>query len=86
MTLYNETVYDLHEKLTKKEISSVELTEKVFDRIDKVEDSVKAYITLDKEGALKKAREVDQKIAAGEAIKPLTGIPGAIKDLSLIHI
>ena len=80
MTLYNETVHDLHEKLTKKEISSVELTEKVFDRIDKVEDSVKAYITLDKEGALKKAREVDQKIAAGEAIKPLTGIPGAIKD------
>ena len=56
MTLYNETVHDLHEKLTKKEISSVELTEKVFDRIDKVEDSVKAYITLDKEGALKKAR------------------------------
>ena len=49
MTLYNETVHDLHEKLTKKEISSVELTEKVFDRIDKVEDSVKAYITLDKE-------------------------------------
>ena len=44
---YNETVHDLHEKLTKKEISSVELTEKVFDRIDKVEDSVKAYITLD---------------------------------------
>lgn len=80
MTLYNGTVHDLHEKLTKKEISSVELTEKVFDRIDKVEDSVKAYITLDKEGALKKAREVDQKIAAGEAIKPLTGIPGAIKD------
>lgn len=79
MTLYNETVHDLHEKLTKR--NQLRGTDrKVFDRIDKVEDSVKAYITLDKEGALKKAREVDQKIAAGEAIKPLTGIPGAIKD------
>ena len=80
MALYNETVHELHEKLAKKEISSVELTNAVYDRIDEVEDKVKAYITLDKEGALKKAQEVDAKIAAGEAVKPLTGIPGAIKD------
>jgi len=80
VALYQETVHELHEKLAKKEISSVELTNAVYDRIDEVEDKVKAYITLGKEDALKKAAEVDRKIAAGEAIRPLTGVPGAIKD------
>ena len=52
----------------------------VYDRIDEVEDQVKAYITLDKENALAQAAKVDKMIADGETIKPLAGIPGAIKD------
>lgn len=80
MEMYNSTVHALHEQLQNKEISSVELTEALFGRIDEVEDKVGAYITLDKENALKKAAEVDAKIAAGETIKPLAGIPGALKD------
>ena len=52
MALYSETAHELHDKLVKKEISSVELTKAVYDRIDEVEDQVKAYITLDKENAL----------------------------------
>jgi aspartyl-tRNA(Asn)/glutamyl-tRNA(Gln) amidotransferase subunit A len=52
----------------------------MYDRIGAVDDQVKAYLTLDKEGALAQAAKVDAKIAAGEAIKPLAGIPGAIKD------
>ena len=40
MALYNETAHELHEKLVKKEISSVELTKAVYDRIDAVEDQV----------------------------------------------
>ena len=58
----------------------MELTNNVYDRIAAVEDKVKAYITLDKENALAQAAKVDEKIAKGEAIKPLAGIPGAIKD------
>lgn len=80
MALYRETAHELHDKLVKKEISSVELTKAVYDRIDEVEDQVKAYITLDKENALAQAEKVDAKIAAGEDIKPLAGVPGAIKD------
>ena len=80
MELYRGTIHELHEKLVKKEISSVELTNNVYDRIAAVEDKVKAYITLDKENALAQAAKVDEKIAKGEAIKPLAGIPGAIKD------
>lgn len=80
MDLYKLTAHELHDKLVKKEISSVELTENVYSRIDEVEDKVQAYVTLDKENALAQAAKVDAKIAAGEEIAPLAGIPGAIKD------
>lgn len=80
MDLYKSTAHDLHEKLVKKEISSVELTNNLYDRITAVEDDVKAYITLDKENALAQAAKVDKMIAAGETIAPLAGVPGAIKD------
>lgn len=80
MDLYKLTAHELHDKLVNKEISSVELTENVYSRIDEVEDKVQAYVTLDKENALAQAAKVDAKIAAGEEIAPLAGIPGAIKD------
>ena len=66
--------------LENKEISSVELTESVFDRIEKVEDKINAYVTLNKENALKSAAEIDEKRAKGEALSPLAGIPMGIKD------
>lgn len=80
MKVYESTVHELHEQLKNKKISSVELTKAIYERIDQVEDRVGAYITLDKENALSQAAKVDAKIAAGEEIKPLAGIPGAIKD------
>ncbi len=80
MELYKATAHELHEKLVKKEISSVELTEELYARIDAVEDKVNAYVTLDRENALKQAAAVDAKLAAGETLAPLAGIPGAIKD------
>lgn len=78
--LFKYTAHELHEKLVNKEISSVELTEKMYERIDAVEEQVNAYVTLDKEGALAQAAKIDAKIAAGEEIAPLAGIPCGIKD------
>ena len=80
MELYKLTAHELHEKLVNKEVSSVELTNAVYERIDAVEDKVNAYVTLDKENALAQAAKVDAKIAAGQQIAPLAGVPGAIKD------
>ena len=70
MELYKLTAHELHDKLVNKEISSVELTNACFARIDEVEDQVKAYVTLDREGALAQAAKVDAKIAVGETIAP----------------
>ena len=66
--------------LVKKEISSVELTKDVIARMDRVEDEVKAYLCQTREEALQQAEDADRRIAAGEEIPFLTGIPGAIKD------
>jgi aspartyl-tRNA(Asn)/glutamyl-tRNA(Gln) amidotransferase subunit A len=66
--------------LKHKEISSVELTRAVLDRIEAVDGKVKAYLTVDTRGALAQAKAADQKLADGDG-GPLTGIPLGIKDL-----
>lgn len=76
----NFTIHDLHAQLVNKEISAVELTKKVIAHRVSVEKDVHAYLSLSDAKALEKAAEVDAKIAAGEEISDLAGIPGAIKD------
>ena len=76
----NFTIHDLHAQLVNKKISAVELTKKVIAHRDSVEKDVHAYLSLSDAKALEKAAEVDAKIAAGEEISDLAGIPGAIKD------
>ena len=78
--LWRLTAHEAHEKLRAKEISSVELTQSVLDRIAEVEPKVHAYITTTPELALEQARQADAKFASGSAT-PLTGIPVAVKDL-----
>lgn len=73
-------IRELHKKLINKEITSVELTEKYFTVIEKKEAEVSAYLTLTKDLAMSQAKIVDEKIARGEKIELLEGIPCAIKD------
>lgn len=80
MQLFEKTAHELGDLLQKKEISSVELTTHFFERIENVEQDVQAYVTLTKEKALEKAQEVDRKIARGEKVSPLAGIPMGVKD------
>ncbi len=80
MELYKLTIHEASEKLKNKEITSKQLTTSVIERIESIEEKIDAYITIDKEGALKQADIADQTIAAGN-IDSLTGIPLSIKDL-----
>lgn len=81
MSLYEKTAHELHELLNKKEVSSQELTKSVFERIEQVEDSIKAFVfSIEKDQALEKAKEVDELIARGDRVSPLAGIPMALKD------
>ncbi len=74
------TIHELHEQLVKKEISAVELTKKIMAHRDAVEGDIHAYLSTSDKAALETAARVDEKIAKGEKISDLAGIPGAIKD------
>ena len=80
MEIFKQTIHALHERLTKKDISAVELAKSVFARTDAVEPKIRSYITETREQALAQAANVDAKISRGENIAPLAGIPGALKD------
>ena len=80
MKLYEQPAHVLHDMLVKKEITALQLTEAVLARIDEVEGDVKAYLTITRDEAIAQAKAVDEKIAKGEDISFLEGIPGAIKD------
>lgn len=81
MKLYELTAHQLHKMLVDKEISSVELCRSVFERIESVEDKVKAYLLLTERDAMAQAEAADRKIKAGEEVASLAGIPIGIKDL-----
>ena len=65
--------------LASRELSSVELTEAVLARIERVEPSVQAFVTVTAETAIEQAGRADARIAAGDA-GPLTGVPMVLKD------
>ena len=80
MELFERNAYELSDMLKNKEISSVELTKSVFDRIKSVENKVNSYVTLNEENALETAAEIDKKRANQESLSDLAGIPMGIKD------
>lgn len=81
MDLCDLTIIEAREGLKNKKFSSRELTLSCLERIEEVEEDLNAFITVTAEKALNKASEVDQRIAAGEEISPLAGIPVAVKDI-----
>ena len=80
MELYQLTAHELHDKLLNEEVSATEVVESVLARIEAVESDVQSYITVTKEEALKQAKKIDEKLANGEEVSDLVGIPVALKD------
>ena len=80
MELFEMTAASLSEKLRNKEVSAVEITKSALAQIKKTEDQVQSFVTVCEEEAISKAAEVDAKLAAGETLSPLAGIPVAVKD------
>ena len=80
MELYQLTAHELSDKMNAKEISCTELTKSVLDRISAVEDKVEGYVTVCEGSALDAAKAVDEKLARGETLGDLEGIPIAVKD------
>lgn len=78
--ILNMPVTLLTEKIADKQLSSKEITETYLENINKTDSEIGAYLTVTAESAIKTAEEIDKKIAAGEKLSTLAGIPGGIKD------
>lgn len=81
MGILDYTAVQLANKIKAHEVSAIDATKAVLEQIDKTENEYNCYVTIDKEGALKQAEEIQKKIDAGELQEsPLAGVPVAIKD------
>lgn len=80
MSILSMTAVELAAAIKKHEVTVKEAVEAVLDNIEKKEDTYHCYVTVDREGALKQAEEIQKKINDGTVSGPLAGVPVAIKD------
>ena len=80
MDLMQLTAVQLSEKIKAGEVTVLDAVEASLAALEAQEKKINAFITVDEEGARKRAKEVQEKIDRGELDGPLAGVPIAIKD------
>jgi len=78
--MFDLRLQEVHNKLNSKELSVAELVEASYKRIEETEPSIKAFITLNEEGARKQAAELDSQLQQDGERGLLFGLPAGIKD------
>ena len=80
MSLMSLTAVELGKEIKAKKVTLSEAVMAALDQIESLDGTYNSYVTVDREGALKRADEVQKLIDAGELDSPLAGVPVAIKD------
>ncbi|MCD6198407.1 MAG: Asp-tRNA(Asn)/Glu-tRNA(Gln) amidotransferase subunit GatA [Deltaproteobacteria bacterium] len=80
-SLIDLSIYELHDILSKREASAVEITKAYLDRIGEVDPKIRAYLTVTADKAVAQAEEADRRLKKADNVTPLTGIPLGIKDV-----
>jgi len=80
MSLFEQSISELHKQLHNKEITVTDLVNESYTRINEVEDKVKAFLTLDEENARKKAKQLDELVTEENSGNVLFGMPIGVKD------
>ena len=80
MSLMSLTAVELGKKIKAKEVTVEAAVREALDAVRAKEEQVHSFVTVDEEGALARAKEVQAQIDAGELTGPLAGVPVAIKD------
>lgn len=75
-----QTLREIRDAITNRQMTSVQAVQSFYERIDKLEPIVGAYLSLCRDYAFRRAEQVDAKIAQGEPVGALAGVPVAIKD------
>ena len=79
--LTTATAAELAGRIAAREVSSEEVTRAYLDRIAEVDGEINAFLHVGADAALDAARAVDSRLAAGEELGPLAGVPVALKDV-----
>ena len=85
MNLNNITADKLVALYKNKDLSVTEVIRSTYEKVERIDKEIRAFISLCPERALEEARRVDAKIASGEPLEPLAGVPVAIKDNMVIR-
>ena len=78
--LYKFTASEIRNKISKGELKAEDVVRQTFERIEKIDGKVGSFVYLRKEKAIEEAKKLDERIAKGEKVGVLAGIPVAIKD------
>ena len=78
---YSLTIAEAASAIASGELTSAQLVSSCLERIDTVEDKVKAWVLVDRDGALAAAQRMDRELAQGKQRGALHGIPLGIKDI-----
>jgi len=77
-------IKEIHQSLIKKEFSAKELCQKYLERIKKIDQKIRSFLTLSEDLAISQAKKIDEMISQGQELPILAGIPCAIKDIILV--
>lgn len=81
----NKTIKEVHKGLLGKEFSATEIAKSYLDNIGNKEKDIDAFLKVTKSMALSQAEAVDEKIAKGEEISELAGVPYGVKDAIMVE-
>jgi len=79
--LHYAGITELAEQIRSGDLSPVDLTQHMLDRIDKLDGQLKSFATVTRDRALNEASQAEHEISGGNYRGPLHGIPIAVKDL-----
>ena len=80
MNIMSMTAVEIGKKIRSKEISVAEAVKASLSQIEKAEEKIHSFVTVDREGALKRAEKIQKQLEEGSLTGPLAGVPVAIKD------
>jgi len=75
------SISDIHTAIVEKSLKAEELAADYLGRIEVEDAAIHSFLTVDRDGALEQARSIDAKVATGETLPVLAGVPIGIKDV-----
>ena len=76
-----QTAYDICQAIHSGQITSEQAVSQSLDSIRRLDGQIQAFLWVNEQGAIDAARQVDRRIAAGESVGPVAGLPIAVKDV-----